>query len=101
MEKKFRLVYSETSHAQVKKLHPRLKPIIKSKIEQLSSNPFIGKVLQRELSGYLSYRAKRYRIIYKIREDTETIEIHYVGHRRDIYELFGDRLREIRDRSKG
>jgi mRNA-degrading endonuclease RelE of RelBE toxin-antitoxin system len=99
MVEKFQLIYSETSLKQIKKLHPYLKPIIKSKIESISANPHTGKLLEKELSGYLSFRAKRYRIIYKVKEDTKTIEIHYIGHRRDIYETFGDQLRKLKERS--
>ncbi len=99
MAGKFKLVYSETSRKQIKKLHPHLKPIVKAKIEHISASPHIGKLLEKELSGYLSFRSKRYRIIYKVEENTKTIEIHYIGHRRDIYELFGEQLRELKQRS--
>jgi mRNA-degrading endonuclease RelE of RelBE toxin-antitoxin system len=94
---KFKLIYSETSLKQIRRLHPHLKPIIKTKIEHIRDNPHIGKVLEKELSGYLSFRAKRYRIIYKVEEETKTIEIHYIGHRRDIYETFGDQLRNLKE----
>jgi mRNA interferase RelE/StbE len=99
MAGKFKLIYSATSSKQIKKLHPHLKPIVKARIEQTSSDPYIGKLLERELSGYLSFRAKRYRIIYKVQEATKTIEIHYIGHRKDIYETFGDQLRKLKERS--
>jgi mRNA-degrading endonuclease RelE of RelBE toxin-antitoxin system len=99
MAAKFRLIYSATSRRQIKKLHPQLKPIVKAKIENISADPYIGYVLEKELSGYLSFRAKRYRIIYKVIEDIKTIEIHYIGHRKDIYELFSERLRELKQRS--
>jgi mRNA interferase RelE/StbE len=59
-----------------------------------------GKLLEKELSGYLSFRAKRYRIIYKVEEDTKTIETHYIGHRKDIYETFAEQLRKIKERRK-
>jgi len=93
MAEKFRLLYSETCHKQIQKLHPRLRPVVKSKIEQIREDPYIGKFLERELSGYLSLRAKRFRIIYRILEDEKAIQIHYVGHRKDIYELFGEQIR--------
>ena len=96
MAKKYKLLYSETSRKLIKKLNPRLKPVIKSKIEQIREDPYIGKFLERELSGYLSFRTKRYRIIYKILEDEKIIQIHYVGHRRDIYELFGEEIRKLK-----
>ena len=66
MAGKFRLTYSATSSKQIKKLHPHLIPIVKARIEQISSDPYIGKLLEKELSGYLSFRAKRYRIVYKV-----------------------------------
>lgn len=100
MAGKFKLIYSETSRKQIKKLHPYLKPLVKAKIERISADPHIGKFLEKELSGYLSFRAKRYRIIYKVQEDKKTIEIHYIGHRKDIYEIFGEQLREIKERTQ-
>ena len=96
---KFKLIYSETSLKQIKRLHPHLKPIVKAKIENISANPHTGKLLEKELAGYLSFRAKRYRIIYKLEEETKTIKIHYIGHRKDIYETFGDQLRKLKERS--
>ena len=86
----FTLVYSRTSREQIRNLHPDLKRVIRQRLDRLAENPFLGKRLQRELSGYFSYRTNRYRIIYKIKEADQRVEIHYVGHRRDIYELFKD-----------
>jgi mRNA-degrading endonuclease RelE of RelBE toxin-antitoxin system len=88
----YQLLYSETSRKQIRKLHPQIKPVVKSKIEKLQENPFSGKWLEKELSGYLSTRAKRFRVIYKIRDNDQTVEIHYVGHRKDIYELFKEAI---------
>jgi len=84
----YQLLYSETSRKQIRKLHPQIKPVVKSKLEKLQENPFSGKWLEKELSGYLSIQAKRFRVIYKIRDNDQAVEIHYVGHRKDIYELF-------------
>lgn len=88
----YQLVYSETSRKQIRKLHPQIKPVVKSKIEKLRENPFSGKWLEKELSGYLSMRAKRFRVIYKIKDNDLIVEIHYVGHRKDIYELFKEAI---------
>jgi len=88
----YQLLYSETSRKQIRKLHPQIKPVVKSKIEKLQENPFSGKWLEKELSGYLSMQAKRFRVIYKIRDKDQKVEIHYVGHRKDIYELFREAL---------
>ena len=92
----YELLYSETSRQQIKKLHPRIKPQIKTRLEKISDNPYLGKHLERDLSGYMSFRTQRYRIIYKIHEDENVVEVHYVGHRKDIYELFGDQVRTQR-----
>jgi len=69
-----------------------LKSRIREKIELLRPNPYTGKYLQRELSAYCSLRIKRYRVIYKIDEANRKIEIHFIGPRKDIYELFREKL---------
>ena len=89
--KDYRLIYSETSRNLISKLHPEIKSTIRSKLDTLKDEPFKGKMLQRELAGYRSLSANRFRIIYKIDDDNTAIEIHYVGHRKDIYELFSER----------
>jgi len=88
------LLYSETARRQVAKLHPELKPVVRSRMDRLRDDPFAGKRLERELSGYRSLRARRFRIIYKVNHEEKCIEIHYVGHRRSIYELFVERANE-------
>ena len=89
----YRIIYSRTSRDEIKLLHPAIKPVIKSRIRKLSDNPYSGKALERELSGYFSYRVKRFRIIYKIDEPNRNLEIHHIGHRKDIYELLNKVLR--------
>ena len=88
----YQLLYSETSRKQIRKLHPQIKPVVKSKIEMPQEDPYTGKWLEKELSGYLSIQAKRFRVIYKVRDNDQTIEIHYIGHRKDIYELFREEI---------
>ena len=85
---RFRLAYSEACRRLIKSLHPDLKPVLKDEIENLKKNPYLGKPLIEELAGFYSLRFRRYRVIYKIAPGTKLIEIHYVGHRRDIYEEF-------------
>ena len=88
------IVYSDTVREQIRTLHPDLKPAVKANIEALGRHPFIGKHLQKELAGYLSLRAGRYRVIYRIDEESRRVEIHYVGRRRDVYELFSAQTRK-------
>jgi mRNA-degrading endonuclease RelE of RelBE toxin-antitoxin system len=88
----YRLVYSETSRRQIRSLHPEIKPIVKFRVAELKENPLAGHRLERELSGYRSLRARRLRIIYRIREQDQIIEIHHGGHRKDIYQLFKEQI---------
>lgn len=85
---RYRLLYSESARNQIRDLHPELKAIIRKRLKELAKNPYLGKHLEKELSNYFSLRARRFRIIYMVKESAKTIEIHYVGHRKDIYELF-------------
>ena len=88
----YQILYSETSRKQIRKLHPRTRPAVKSGIKKLHENPYSGKLLEKELSGYRSIRMRRFRVIYKIDEKKHKVEIHYVGHRKDIYEIFRESL---------
>lgn len=84
----YRLLYSETSGKQIRSLHPGIKPLIKKHLEELKETPFLGKPLERELSGYYSLRVKKFRILYEIDHEKQFVRIHYAGLRKDIYELF-------------
>ena len=84
----YRLLYSQTSRQQIRSLHPQIKPIVKTQIQKLKENPYLGKALEKELSGYYSLRMKKFRVIYKIDHKNHIVQIHYVGHRKDIYEVF-------------
>ncbi|MDY6954998.1 MAG: type II toxin-antitoxin system RelE/ParE family toxin [Thermodesulfobacteriota bacterium] len=88
----YRLIYSETSRQQIRSLHPEIKPIVKSRLGKPKEDPFAGHRLERELSGYRSLRAKRFRVIYRVREQDQIVEIHHVGHRKDIYQLFKESI---------
>jgi len=88
----YQLLYSKTSRNQIRKLHPDIKSIIRDRLKTIAEKPYIGKRLERDLSGYFSFRVRRFRIIYKIEEEKQIIEVHYVGHRRDIYDLLKEKL---------
>ena len=92
---RYRLLYSETSRKQIHRLHPQIKAAVKQQLKKLPAKPFTGKLLEKELSGYLSLRTKLFRIIYKVKPDDHIVEIHYVGHRKDIYELFRETLKRL------
>jgi mRNA-degrading endonuclease RelE of RelBE toxin-antitoxin system len=94
----YRLIYAAACRRPILRLAPALKPFVKTAIERLAQQLHTGKRLERELAGYLSFRTKRYRVIYRVDEDSRSIEIHYVGHRRDIYEVFADEIRQRKKR---
>lgn len=52
----------------------------------IAENPQrLGKPLLGELEGLHSARRGDYRIIYEIFEDDDTVLIHRIQHRRDVY----------------
>ena len=95
--KKIKVRLTEEAGSAVSKLHPENKGLIRLALDDLKKNPFAGHDLHGELSGFRSYRIKRYRIIYKISEELNTIEVYYIGHRRDIYEKFRALLDALKD----
>jgi len=94
--KGLRVKFTPEASDLVKKLHPESRRQIKSALKELCQKPDSGGDLQEELSGFKSYKSKRYRVIYKINEEENAIEIYYVGHRRDVYEQFRNLLNKLR-----
>lgn len=87
--------FTPESARLVSKLHPDAKKRVKEAIEQIREEPFSGHELQGDLSGFRSYKSKRYRIVYRVNESEKTIEVYHVGHRRDVYEQFRRLLARI------
>lgn len=59
---------------------------IRKKLVALEENPYIGKKLEGQLSGYRSTRAWPYRIIYQVNEKEQRIEICDILHRQGVYQ---------------
>lgn len=70
---------------KMKKLDRRLQIKIISKIEQLKTNPFIGKSLTGKFKGKFRLRIDKYRVIYTVRNNILLVLILDVGHRKNIY----------------
>ena len=81
-----------TSHANEtgKKLNPEISKAAKAALQELALNPYLGKELQAELSGFWSLRFLRYRIIYRVDVQQKIIVVWAIGNRRDIYEAFNE-----------
>ena len=82
---------SPEAASKVRRLHPHIKREIRQPISSLIDAPLSGYSLHFELAGLRSYRVRNYRIIYRINEDTATLDLLFVGARRDVYE----QLREL------
>jgi mRNA-degrading endonuclease RelE of RelBE toxin-antitoxin system len=82
------------ANSVAKRLHPQIKIAAKASLKNLAQNPYLGKELQAELKGFRSYRFSRYRIIFQVNTMEKAIIVWAIGHRRDIYELFGQHLLE-------
>ena len=93
--KKWKIRFTPESSRLLSKLQPDNKGQVKQALTELQQNPFTGKDLQEELSGFKSLRLKQYRIIYNINEEKNFIQIYHIGQRRDIYEQFRRLLTEL------
>jgi mRNA interferase RelE/StbE len=69
----------------IRGMHPLLKKRVKAALNEISHNPYCGKVLKEELAGLRSYRIKRFRVIYKVSTKKQIIIIA-LGPRKYIYE---------------
>lgn len=86
------LRYSLKAGEVVRTLPPEIRQGIRSMLDGLNQDPYRGKPLQRELTGFYSLRYKRHRIIYKPVPDKMEIQIYSIGPRREVYEEFAKSL---------
>ncbi|EKD51055.1 MAG: hypothetical protein ACD_62C00357G0009 [uncultured bacterium] len=93
MERSIKIEYSKTAATIIRHLPPSAKGPVRHLIEQLSTQPCLGKPLRDELEGYRSHRYNRYRVIYCYHEDKKLIEIIFAGQRADVYSLFSRYLK--------
>jgi addiction module RelE/StbE family toxin len=85
---RYRVRLTPEASRLIARLSPEVKRLIRSAIDDLRRDPYAGSELHGELAGYFSFRIRRYRIIYRVRENDSSLDVYYVGHRRDIYETF-------------
>ena len=86
----YRVKITPFANNAAKKLSSEIKKAAKAALKELANNPFLGKELQAELSGFWSYKFMRYRIVYRVDTQKKIIIVWGIGHRRDIYEALGD-----------
>lgn len=92
---RYQIFLSAAAARLIPRLHPDIKRLIKAALEEIGENPALGKNLQEELAGFLSYRARRYRIIYRVDQEANSVVVYYAAHRSEVYERFADLLRQL------
>ena len=80
-----KLLISDEIVKLIRNLHPDLKQRVKKSLNMILEKPSRGKALKNDLFGLLSYRVKRFRIIYRIKSSVQ-VEIITIGPRKYIYE---------------
>ena len=83
---KYRLKVTDKTAELIRSLHPEIKTIIKTALKSIIEQPYLGRALKDKLEGLRSYRAKRFRIIYRVSSKIKQIDIVAVGPRKTIYE---------------
>ena len=58
--KLYTLLFTPTAQNAIKHLHPQAKRAIKSVLQELKINPYLGKALHSEFKGLYSLRYKRF-----------------------------------------
>lgn len=81
-----RLKMSDETAKLVRSLHPDIKRKIKAALQAILDDPQAGKGLKDELKGLQSFKAGKFRVIYKTATDKGIIEIVAIGPRKTIYE---------------
>ena len=79
--------FTATARRDLDRLPPRiLAAVIEFAFGDLARDPRrVGKPLGRELAGQYSARRGPYRLLYRIDDAAETIWVHRVDHRADVY----------------
>ena len=92
------MIYQITFDSQIKTIIQHFSPSLKQKIKiafkEIAQNPYVGKVLQEELSGLYSYRVLRFRLIYMIDSKKKRIDVVTIGPRSSVYDALEQSLRK-------
>ena len=90
--------FTEEGRETLHKLHIENQRRIKRALKKIEEKPAVGKALVGRLTGFYSVRAGKYRVVYSLED--ESVIVHHVGHRRDVYdvevlEVAGSYIREL------
>ena len=81
----WKIQYTQNAAKSVRKLNTVLRNRIRKGIEELITNPDLGKQLTGPLKGLRSLRIGDYRVIYKKDTNEVIVLIIAIGHRKRIY----------------
>ena len=81
----YRLLIKRSAAKELERLPVKARRRIAAQIRTLSTTP--RPVGIQQLSGQQRYRLRQgdYRVLYAIDDDTRTVTVVAVGHRRDVY----------------
>ena len=83
----YRVRIMPTALRQLAQLPEKVRPALLEAIGgPILENPFrAGRPLRAELEGRFVARRGEYRIVYRVKEGTRTIEVTRIEHRRGVY----------------
>lgn len=76
-------------------MNPTIKGAIRSILDDLKTDPFLGKALQGDFIGLRSLRFKRYRVIYRVDAKHRVLQILLAGQRTNIYDELSRALKSL------
>lgn len=82
----YRLDMDGETRRLISHLTPPRKQKVKESLRDIAKHPDAGKALQKELSGFRSYRVGTFRIIYAVNRAKRMIHIIALGPRKTIYD---------------
>ena len=81
----YKLRVPDAVAALIRGMHPHLKRKVKASLQEILSEPHLGKALKDELTGLRSFCVSRFRIICRV-SGRDKIEVVAIGPRKYIYE---------------
>ncbi|MCL4390248.1 MAG: type II toxin-antitoxin system RelE/ParE family toxin [Patescibacteria group bacterium] len=81
----FKLRIYPEAQREIKKIKRLYQISVIEALKELEDDPFSGKALTRELTGYFTYKIGQFRLIYKINAKDWVVEIISAGHRAIVY----------------
>lgn len=93
---KWRLFLTPQAEALLRVLPPLTKRYVRQALDEILEDPWIGKALRDDLTGFHSFRTGRFRIVYQIHSPHRRLMVIGIGRRETIYEDIAAELRRAR-----